>query len=88
MARNSVPNIQAAERLDVLAGGDVATLSGNVTMSLNGWTLLTLHPGSNVRAGVAVDFTANPPAYAILARTRTCRSIRLMELLIGGLGGR
>ncbi|MEY4181071.1 MAG: hypothetical protein RLY70_4646, partial [Planctomycetota bacterium] len=82
---NSVPNIRATERLDVIAGGDVATLSGNVTMSLTAGTLLTLHPGSNVRAGVTVDFTANPPAYTVLAPGANVSLDSPHELLIGGL---
>ncbi|MFM7071288.1 MAG: hypothetical protein ACKO38_05775, partial [Planctomycetota bacterium] len=82
---NAVPKIQAAERLDLIAGADVAALSGNVTLALTAGTMLTLHPGSNVRAGVAVDFNANPPAYSVLGPNANVSLDSPHELMIGGL---
>jgi hypothetical protein len=82
---SSVPNIIASERLDLVAGADVAALSGNVTLSLTAGTLLTLHPGSNVRAGVAVDFGSNPPAYSVLGQNANVSLESPHELMIGGL---
>ena len=82
---NAVPKINATERLDLIAGADVAALSGNVTLALTAGAMLTLHPGSNVRAGVAVNFNANPPSYAVLGPNANVSLDSPHELMIGGL---